>query len=286
MSSTESVARADEYSNPDGIVPDQKSWLTVLKCWRGFILTGHHIDQVYFAYLAMQAAQYARSYYQVRSHPTGRILLRDKPDLLAVLRDDDYLASLPPGTVGHAYRSFLRSNRLDAGVFQENKTIRPLAEKYNWSDDFYYLMVRTTALHDMHHVLGGYGPDMAGEVATIGLHCGQMEPAGPLKKLGYLMAIFIPGASMRHKLRVYREALERGSRADLIVAAPWEELLDKPLDEVRGLLGVAPAEEAHPNGWWFTKWTPIGMPKPTRWDYDEILAEARADSVSTASVSA
>jgi ubiquinone biosynthesis protein Coq4 len=276
MSSTGSASRTTEYSNPDGIVPDSGSWLTVLKCWRGFVITGHHLDQVYTAYVAMEAAVYARTYYQVRAHPSGRILLRDKPDLLAILRDDDYLASLPVGTVGHAYRSFLQTNRLDAGVFDEDKVVRPLAEKYNWSDDFYYLMVRTTALHDIHHVLGNYGPDMAGEIQSVGFHCGQMEPAGPLEKLGYVMALSVPGASVRHKLRTYRQAIERGRRADKIVAAPWEQLLDKPLDEVRASLGVAPTKEAHPHGPWFTSWTPIGMPPPTRWDYEEIVASERA----------
>jgi ubiquinone biosynthesis protein Coq4 len=260
------------YSRPDGVIPDRGSWRTVFGCWRGFVLTGKHIDQVYKAYLAMEAAVYARTYYQVRAHPNGRRLLRDKPDLLAVLRDDAYLASLAPGTVGHAYRSFLVTNRLDAGVFDEAIVIRPLAEKYNWADDFYYLMVRSTALHDIFHVVGGYGPDMAGEIANIGFHCGQMEPAGPLEKLGYVMAVAVPGASLRHKLRFYRQAIERGRRADKLVAAPWEQLLDKRIDDVRALLGVAPAAEAHPNGPWFTTWTPIGMKPPARWNYDDILA--------------
>lgn len=137
----------------------------------------YHGD-IYEAFLGMEAPVFARAYYQVRSHPNGRKLFKHKPDLLSVLGDVDYLSSLPFGSLGHAYLSFLNTNKLDAGVFGESSIIRPIAEKNNWDDDFYYMVIRGTALHDMFHTIGGYGPDVAGEVANIGFHCGQMEPAG------------------------------------------------------------------------------------------------------------
>jgi ubiquinone biosynthesis protein COQ4 len=268
------AAEISSYSNPDGVVPTKRSWRTVFGCWRGFIFPsrGLYNGEIYRAYLALGGPIYACIFYRTRAHPNGRKLIRDKPDIFKVLRDDDYLASLPPGTLGHAYRSFLTTNRLDAAVIDEATVIRPLAEQQNWDEDFYYLMLRWTSVHDIFHVIGGYGPDMAGEVTNIGFHCGQMESPGPMKKFGYIQACAIPGAPLRHKLRVFRQAIERGRRADNMWAAPWEELFDKPIDEVRELLGIAPKHAAHPDGGWFTTWTPIGMKAPTRWDYDEILA--------------
>lgn len=262
------AATPGAYSRPGGTVPDRTDWRTILGCWRGFVLPHKHVNQMYEAYLAMSAASYGRAYHQVRAHPNGRLLLADKPDILKLLGDDDYLASLPPASLGHAYRSFLRTHRLDAGVYDETTAIRPLAEKHNWSEDFYYLTRRSTALHDIFHVIGGYGPDMAGEVIVFGFHCGQIEPSGPLGKWGYVMAMCVPGASPWHKLRVYRQAVERGRRADKLLAAPWEQLLGRPLDEVRALLGVAPTSTAHPHGLWFTAWSPISDTPSERWDYD------------------
>ncbi len=168
-----------KYSNPDGVVPDRTTWTPWLKAWRMLIDAKYHGD-IYEAFLGMEAPVFARAYYQVRSHPNGRKLFKHKPDLLSVLGDVDYLSSLPFGSLGHAYLSFLNTNKLDAGVFGESSIIRPIAEKNNWDDDFYYMVIRGTALHDMFHTIGGYGPDVAGEVANIGFHCGQMEPAGPL----------------------------------------------------------------------------------------------------------
>jgi ubiquinone biosynthesis protein COQ4 len=264
------------YSRPAGIVPERRDWRRFFSCWRGFTNTGKNKGKEYEAYLALLAPSSARQYYQVCSHPNGRKLLRDKPDLLAVLADEAYLDSLPAGTVGHAYRSYMTTNDLLPGVYDEATIFRPIAERSNWSEDFYWLMRRTTALHDLFHVIGGYGTDVAGEVQTMGFQFGQIEPAGPLGKVGYLLAAVVPGAPIAHKLRVYHQAVERGRRADKLAAALWEELLDKPVDEVRAILGVAPSREAHPAGTWRTNIRPIGLTKPVPWDYEEVLARDRA----------
>ncbi|KUI30917.1 hypothetical protein AU196_24320 [Mycobacterium sp. IS-1742] len=276
------------YTRPDGVVPTARSWRTILRYWEGFTFTGHGayeylLDKVKFGnsrmyetFLEMYTPSLSRMFDQSRAHPYGRQVIRDKPDLLALLSDDDYLASLPVGSLGHAYRSFLTTNRLDAGVFDEATVIRPLAESRNWHEDFYYFVVRYTVMHDLLHVVTGYGADMPGEILAIGFQAGQSEPAGPFGKIGYALAAWVPGASLRHKLRAYREAVERGRRADRLSATPWEELLDEPLEDVRSQLGIAPVRAAHPHGIWFTTWTPPRMPPPTRWDYEEILARESA----------
>lgn len=265
------VAELSDYRCQGGVVPDRQNLTPWLKVPRTIFNSKYHGD-IYEAFLGMEGAVFARAYYQVRSHPNGRRLFKNKPDLLAILGDDDYLASLPFGSLGHAYRAFLNTNRLDAGVFSESDTIRPIAEKNNWDEDFYYMIRRGTALHDVFHTIGGYGPDLGGEMANIGFHCGQMEPAGPLERLGRVGAVTLPGASLGFKLRYYRQAVERGRRADLLMAAPWEELLEKPYHEVQDTLGVAPVQVAHPQGRWYTGWMPPGWNRPAKWDYDEILA--------------
>jgi ubiquinone biosynthesis protein Coq4 len=274
-----------EYTAPGGVVPGKPSLSALLSCWRAFALTSdEHFGRVYEGYLELQTAANSRLFDQVRAHPNGRKLMRYKPELRARLHDDEYLASLPVGSVGHAFRAFLNTNRFDVGVFDEASVIRPIAERRNWDEDFYYFMVRYLTLHDMFHVIGGYSPDVAGEVTMVGFHCGQVEPAGLLEKFGYLMALGVPGAPVQHRIRVYRQAIERGRRADKLVAAPWEELLERPLDEVRELLGVAPTRVAHPDGLWFTTWTATGTKAwsgsdgkvASKWDYEAILARETA----------
>lgn len=260
------------YRRPGGIVPDKRNWRRFFACWRGFANTGQNRGAVFEAYLAVLAPSSARQFHRTRAHPNGRKLFRNQPDLLAVLCDDAYLASLPVGSVGHAYRSYMMTNDLEPGVYDEATVLRPIADRNNWSEDYYWFMRRIATLHDFYHVIGGYGTDVAGELMVMGFQMGQIEPTGILGKLGYFYAAVVPGAPVRHKVRAYRQALNRGRCADMMSAAPWEELLDKPIDDVRELLGVTTMREAHPDGVWRAKVSPIGMTTPVDWDYDEVLA--------------
>lgn len=255
---TRPVGQLQTYRNPGGIVPERIDWRAVVGCWQGFAHPGRRVTQMYGAVLALAAAPVARSYFKARAHPHGRMLMSDRPDLLAVLNDDTYLASLPEGSLGRAYRDHLAVDRLDAAVFDEAAVIRPAAERGNWSEDFYYLAMRATLMHDLLHVLCEYGADMAGEIAMFGFHCGQMEPAGLVEKWGNLLALAVPGGPPHRRLRFYRQAVERGRRADRLLAAPWETLLDKPIEEVRAQLGIFPLVRSHPQGVWHTSWTPSG----------------------------
>lgn len=289
------------YLNPDGVVPDRGSWRRVGGYWldgarAAWSATPHgsniggvaRLRQVALEVIRptgahmfgilheIYAPALARLFYQVCAHPHGRKIIRDKPDLLTILRDDAYLAGLPIGTLGHGYRSFMTTHRLDSSVFDEVSIIRPLAEALNWHEDFFYFMVRHTVVHDLLHVVAGYGPDVVGELLAIGFQSGQTQPAGVFEKVGYAGAVWVPGASLRHKLRVYRKAIERGRRADKLAAAPWEELLDRPLSEVRALLGVAPVRVDHPSGLWSATWTPPFMSPGVHWDYDVLLAAGEA----------
>lgn len=268
--------RLGPYQNPAGVVPEHVNWPELLRRWRVLIEPGVDLERLYEVLVMLQAPSNAREYHRTRAHPTGRLLGSDR-DLLAKLEDDDYLALLPAGSVGHAFRSFLTTNRLDAGVYSET-VIRPIAELNNWSEDYYRFIVRSTALHDVVHTITGYGPDAAGEALALGFFCGQVEPAGAIWLAGLVLTTITPGAPLPHKIRCYRQAIERGRRADNVMAAPWEELLTEPLDEVRALLGISPVAAAHPDGTWYTEWMPKGMRSPARWDYDAISAQGPLSS--------
>jgi ubiquinone biosynthesis protein Coq4 len=255
------------------VVPEKRQWRTAFRCARLAVRTKNYGEPVYEAFLAVLTPLAARMYYRFRAHPNGRRLLQDRPDLVAVLRDTDYLSSLPAGTLGHAYHCFMTLNQLHPGLYDDNEVIRPIIEKNNWNEDYYYLLRRGSAIHDLFHVIGDYGPDVAGEAANIGFHYGQMEGAHVFLLWGCYLSLMYPGASLRRKFRHLRQAIERGRRADLLMAAPWEELLDKPIDEVRELLGVAPTHIAHPDGQLYTAWAPSGNPPAVRWDYEAIIAE-------------
>jgi ubiquinone biosynthesis protein Coq4 len=263
-----SANRVDGYD----VVPDKRQWLTAFRAVILAVRTKNYSEPLYEAFVAMMAPVGARAYYKFRAHPNGRRLLRDRPDLVAVLRDTEYLSSLPAGTLGHAFHCFVTTNQLHPGLYDDADVIRPICEKHNWNEDFYYLLRRGTATHDLFHVIGNYGPDIAGEAANLGFHYGQFDSVRAFKWAGWYLSLIYPGASLRRKFRYFGQAVERGRRADLLMTAPWEDLLDKPIDEAREILGVAPTRVAHPQGQVYTAWAPSGNLPAPRWDYDEILA--------------
>ena len=96
-----------DYTNPGGVVTERRQWGTVVRCIGRAVGTRDYVEPAYEAALEFAVPSSARPSYRLRAHPNGRRLFRDKPDILEVLRDDKYLSSLPVGTLGHAYRSFM-----------------------------------------------------------------------------------------------------------------------------------------------------------------------------------
>ena len=228
-------------------MPAKRSWRTVFACWRGFVFVGKYNGEAFKAYLAMDAPAFARGSIRSGAPERAKAIPGQARHLQSAAR------RRLPGLAAH------RHPRTCLPVVLEHQPARcqggrrchrdPTARREAELGPGLLLHdAASTALHDIFHVIGGYGPDMAGEVTSIGFHCGQLESAGVMEKLGYLMACAVPGAPLRHKLRVYRQAIERGRCADKMWAAPWEELLDKPIDEVRELLGIASKQKAHPGG--------------------------------------
>ena len=48
--------------------------------------------------------------------------------------------------------------------------------------------------------------------------------------------------------------MQRGRAAKNLMAAPYEELLARPLSDVRAELAITPTDVAHPDGHFYTRW--------------------------------
>ncbi|MFI1918139.1 Coq4 family protein [Nocardia sp. NPDC020380] len=241
---TESPSRIDG--------PERIQWLRGFRSLSGLFEVKFRHDRVFEMFMYFAGPALRRAFEQVCSDPDGQRLLQQKPNLLALLDDDEYLASLPPDSLGAAYRDFLNQHRLDAGVFPSGTVIQPIIDQAGWSEDFGYMVQRGTALHDMFHTLGGYGPDGGGELGNLGFHHGQLDGSWFTGALSALIIAAMPGGTPWRKYRYWREAVRRGRRAGNLMAAPYEELLTLPLDEVRRRLNVAPTPVAHPAGHFFS----------------------------------
>ena len=87
-------------------------------------------------------------------------------------------------------------------------------------------------LHDLFHVLTGYGTDDIGEATLLAFTLGQVPGRGQALLTigaGFEVARALGRPWLRYDLRAWR----RGRRAVCLACVPWEALLPLPLDEVR-----------------------------------------------------
>lgn len=186
---------------------------------------------------------------RMRAHPTGGRLLAEKPDLGAALMDTAALAAMPPGSLG---RKFHDAMEVPGGVpgylLAATIYLDGFFDSFEMSEDAQYYIARSRWLHDLFHILTGYGTDLSGEGLLIYFALGYEH------RLTYRTATLLPmGIGPRYFIRptggqrrwcgLLREANQRGLAARRMcppLYVPWEELLPRPLEEVRQQLGIVP----------------------------------------------
>ena len=132
---------------------------------------------------------------RMRVHPTGKRLLADKPDLGALLSSTATLKSMRPGSLG---RTFHDAMEIPGGV--PGYLLASLIYKDGFfdslevSDDVRYFIERSRWLHDLFHVVTGYGTDLSGEGLLIYFMLGYEHGLSKdlLAEAGIVSEIFKP----------------------------------------------------------------------------------------------
>jgi ubiquinone biosynthesis protein COQ4 len=204
-------------------------------------------DRVFVLIEALAGNSGERLFQRFLRHPNAPRLLAEKPSLLAALSDHDRLGSLPPGSLGREYLRFMREGGIEAAGLVEASEDREHLHERILDPDRDWFFQRLRDMHDLWHVLTGYGRDLAGEDANLAFTYAQTRNRGVGAIV--LASLFLGPKSLdgfwpRYLFRAWR----RGRRASLLAAARYEELLALPLDEARRRLGIAAPSEAHPKG--------------------------------------
>jgi ubiquinone biosynthesis protein COQ4 len=142
------------------------------------------------------------------------------------------LARCAPGTLGHTYAQHMVENRLNPDYFP------PFVPE----DDGSYFKLRALYTHDIWHVVTGYETDHVGEGGLQGFYHGQ----GPFTVQTFLATATMMHFAMREpqKLRLGWETFvvgwNRGRAAASLWPVRWEEMWDRPLEEIRRELKIPP----------------------------------------------
>ena len=165
--------------------------------------------QVFLLGLALNAPFFPRLFMRIASSEAGDRLLTERPTIDSTHVDFGGLRSLPVTTLGGAYARYLEDNGLDPDLFQPPPGLPPLAR---------YVAQRIRQTHDIWHVLTGYAPDVAGELALQGFTFAQLRMPSSLAiaTLGTL-------ARARPEARRVLEGYRRGRDAEFLPVIRFED---------------------------------------------------------------
>lgn len=165
---------------------------------------------------------------------TGRRILDENRSLLATLDDRPALSALPEGTLGRAYADFAMREQISGQGLADASIASRRREDLDPDRRLFYERLRD--MHDLWHVVTGYGRDLVGEASLLAFTYAQTRNRG----VGFIVAVAYLRArgEAQGARKVMREAYARGRRAKWLPGEDWEELLSLPIETVRRRLDL------------------------------------------------
>lgn len=238
---------------PPPPAPRPVQWRRAVRALRALLADPDQTEKAFEVFLALDGDEEERTFQRLLAHPGGRRLAAARPCLFSRLSDRTALAASPDGSFGRAYLAYLDRNGLDPGGLVKLKAemelyAKSVGENLPVLDPVReWLRVRGILMHDLWHVLTDYDTDELGEAALLAFSYAQLPGrANRLLTFGAGSRVVFEHSlgSARYLYRAWR----RGRRAVWLLALPYEELLDQPLDAVRAMARVEAGDVAHPAG--------------------------------------
>lgn len=213
-------------------------WGHALRALRRLLADKDDTRQVFEIMRALNGASTAKGYQRLLTTPNGGRIAFERQEFADKLMDDAWLDSLPEGSVGAAYREFIRSEQLSAegladisreGGRQEIDEPHP----YAWFGR------RTRDVHDIWHILSGYHRDATGEACLVAFSYAQTRGLG-----WALIAVGAASRARKDRQHPYVKAIwqgyKRGKAAQWLLGQDYERLMAEPLQAARLRLGITP----------------------------------------------
>jgi ubiquinone biosynthesis protein COQ4 len=212
-------------------------WIRALRALRRLLRDKDDTAQVFEIMRALNGKATARNYRRLISTLEGGRIAYQRDELAYKLMDPAWLERLPAGSVGAAYRDFVRREDLSAEALAEvsRQGVGRIEELHPYA----WFGRRTRDIHDIWHVLASYGRESLGEACLVGFSYAQT------KGLGWaIIALGVGWRSRRNGPQPYRRAIwegyRRGRRARWLLGEDYERLLHEPLEAARRRLGLTP----------------------------------------------
>jgi ubiquinone biosynthesis protein COQ4 len=207
-------------------------------------------DDIQYAFevmIALDGGQMEAMYQRFLAEPGAAALLAERPSLLATLADFEMLRRLPATSFGRAYLAIMEESGYGADGLRKASQLAAGLEEILPGADRQWFIERSGCVHDLLHVLTGYGQDWAGEASLLAFDCGLAPLRARVVGLAGT-ALTAPWWPAFWVHRYLRRAWVRGKRARIPLSYRWERALARPLEAVRQHLAIEPIVIAHPRG--------------------------------------
>lgn len=222
-----------------------RDWRRALRALRRLLAHPDETELALEIVRALDPARFERGFARLAASAAGRRLAFERPSLLRALTDRARLRALPDGTLGRAYLAHVERYALDPEklVALQRERFPELARDpaLDWYAE------RGALLHDLAHVVSGYGADELGEASLLPFSLAQW-PTAPNLVLGAGAVLRAWSEVGRRWPRYVWTSWRRGRRAAPLELVAWESLLERPLEEVRRALRIDEPERAHRGG--------------------------------------
>lgn len=215
----------------------RRNWGVALKALRRVLNDKEDTGQVFELLGALNGDATARNYARLLKTQTGGRLAYERVELAPRLMDDAWLDSFADGTVGAAYRHFVRSENLSAdGLVAISRERRGRVDEPH---PLAWFGRRIRDSHDIWHILSGYHRDGLGEACLVAFTYAQTRAVG--------WAVLAIGAALRPRpgrrapyVKAIWQGYQRGKAAAWLPGQDYEALMSEPLDAARARLGITP----------------------------------------------
>lgn len=207
------------------------------------ILNKDDTRQVFEVVTALSRDSGRRLFKRFVSTPYGRRVVSEPVKLEEILSDFPRLRQYPEGSFGKAYVDFMdEAGFTPQGLIDAADEAGVSLKEYPELAEFKRAFTHLEVSHDLWHVITGYGRDPLGEI------CNLVFTRRQTRNPGLRLIIFMGLAAIKLErwsmpaLKAAREAARMGDKVDFLLQHDVNELLKRPLADVRAELGfIEPA---------------------------------------------
>jgi ubiquinone biosynthesis protein COQ4 len=193
--------------------------------------------QVFRIFDYLDGPQSEKNFQRFAATEGGQRMMREDADLAPLLAEKAWLRALPENTLGGQYIRFMDAENIGAeGLIEYEKKANARSLKLERGRRIF--ISTGYQLHDVWHVLVGYGRDLVGEASVLAFTYGQLHIKGInllCRTLGVKETLLNLGVPV---WSILDEAEKIGCEAEWLLPQDWKKLLETPLDEVRRDLNV------------------------------------------------